>query len=72
MEWCPELYFMAEEDWEGCFSFRNERRFSKAKRLSSRTTYPRLSDQQAAWDWVESLYGTRVRVACYPSERRFK
>ena len=43
------------------------------KRLrGSRVSYPKNGDAMAAWDWVEFLYGRRVRLALYPSDRHPK
>lgn len=68
----PTLYFMRPEDWQRCFGFRKERRFAKGRKLGTHSVYPRLADQRAAWDWLESIYGARVRSACYPSDRAHK
>jgi hypothetical protein len=72
LEWCPSLPFMTSADWECCHKFRTERRFSKAKHDGFRTRYPKNSDQAAAWDWIESIYGQRVRSALFTSDRCHK
>jgi hypothetical protein len=72
LDWCPSLPFMDSEDWERCHRFRMERRFSKSRRTGFRSSYPKNADECAAWDWIESIYGLRVRPVLYPSDRRLK
>ena len=72
LDWCPSLPFMDSEDWERCHRFRMDRRFSKGRRTGFRSSYPKNADECAAWDWIESIYGLRVRPVLYPSDRRLK
>jgi hypothetical protein len=72
LEWCPSLPFMESEDWERCHKFRADRRFSRGTRVGFRSSYPKNADEAAAWDWIENIYGLRVRPVLYPSDRRLK
>ena len=69
-ERCPSLCFMAPQDWARCHRFMRARKFSKKTLKGSKASYPKNGEAMAAWDWIESLYGIRVRVALYPSDRR--
>jgi hypothetical protein len=69
LEWCPAHCFMDAEDWRRLHKIVSTRKFSKNSGGQLRRTYPSKLDQQAAWDWVESFYGLRVRAVLYPSDR---
>ena len=66
----PRLCWMTSEDWALCHGFVEKRKFSKKKLKGSQVRYPKNADFEAAWDWVEHLYGLRVRQVLYPSDRR--
>ena len=67
---CPPLPFMTSEDWALCHGFVTARKFSKKRLRGSRVSYPKNGDAMAAWDWIEFLYGQRVRQVLHPSDRR--
>lgn len=69
-DWCEDLYFMAEEDWRRLQHFRRMRMFPNGQGDSGAP--PKNADYRAAWDWVESIYGLRVRAALHPSDRDHK
>ncbi|MGA9752813.1 MAG: hypothetical protein WBS54_13600 [Acidobacteriota bacterium] len=69
---CPSLPFMTSEDWTLCHGFVTARKFSKKRLRGSALTYPKNAEAMAAWDWIESLYGRRVRLALYPSDKHPK
>ena len=66
----PALCFLTLADWEICHGFAETRKFSKKKLRGSKVTYPKNAEAMAAWDWIEFLYGQRVRQILYPSDRR--
>ncbi len=68
----PSLPFMTSEDWTLCHGFVTARKFSKKRLRGSALTYPKNAEAMAAWDWIESLYGRRVRLALYPSDKHPK
>lgn len=69
VERCPELPFMGCEDWHRLHSIVIARRFLGVQGGRSRLANPSKADQQSAWEWIESMYGIRVRAALYPSDR---
>ena len=68
----PSLCFMTLEDWERCHGFVERRKFSKKRLHGARVSYPKNAEAEAAWDWVDSIYGRRVRLALYPSDKHPK
>ncbi len=69
LEWRPDHCFMDDEDWRRLYKIVNARKFSKNSGGGVRPAYPSKGEQQAAWDWIESFYGLRVRAVLYPSDR---
>ncbi len=67
LEWCPSHCFMGAEDWVRLHRIVTRRKFSK--RSGESPAYPSKGEQQAAWDWLETVYGRRVRSVLYPSDR---
>jgi len=62
--------FMDAEDWRRLHAIVVRRKYSKASGKGFGASYPKNADEKAAWDWVEQLYGLRVRLVLYPSDRR--
>lgn len=69
-EWCTDLYFMTEEDWKHLQDYRRTRTFPKGQDNAGAS--PKNADYRAAWDWIESIYGIRVRAALHPSDKNHK
>ena len=67
---CPTQSFMDSEDWRRLHAIVERRKFSKATGKGFSVSYPKNADESAAWDWIEQLYGIRVRLVLYPSDRR--
>ena len=67
---CPEFYFMTPEDWRHLHGIRRARMSPKGQCAAG--DCPKNADYRAAWDWVESFYGLRVRVALHPSDKNHK
>ena len=69
LEQCPELPFMEPEDWRRLHGAVIAKRYLRGLEGRTASSYPSKADQQSAWEWIESMYGIRVRAALYPSDR---
>ena len=69
---CPGQSFMDVEDWRRLHTIVERHKFSKGSGKGFSASYPKNADENAAWDWIEQLYGIRVRLVLYPSDRRRK
>ncbi len=69
---CPGQRFMDVEDWRRLHTIVARHKFSKGPGKGFSASYPKNADENAAWDWIEQLYGIRVRLVLYPSDRRRK
>jgi hypothetical protein len=70
IECCPELYFMTSQDWGRFHGIRRARMYPKGQGVEC--VCPKNADYRAAWEWVESFYGLRVRTALHPSDKNHK
>ena len=64
-----QLGFLDQQDWERLYRIVKGKQFSPPSDESGRPAYPGKAEEQAAWEWIESFYGARVRAALYPSDR---
>ena len=72
LKWCPSHSFMADDDWRRLFGIVSRHKFSKTSGGRGKGFHPSRAEQNAAWEWVESIYGQRVRCVLYPSDRSHK
>ena len=70
LRYCPDLYFMTAADWQRCHDIRYARLFPKGR--GGEGACPKNADYRAAWQWVESFYGLRVRNTLHLSDRNHK